>query len=248
MISMTDGLLHRAAERIWLLPPEEERDRPVLGYVHGDRWSLQIDAGASPAHLALFHRALAEQGLPAPALVVLTHWHWDHSFGLAGLSCPSLAGERTQRELERVSRWGWTEEEMARRLATGEEIPFCDTHLRREYPCPAAIAVRPADLTFSGRLRLDLGGVAAELLELPDTHSGDAVAVLLPGQSFAFLGDMICGDFYGRDGGYDPARLRQMLAALEALPFTRCVTGHDLPEEKASLLAELRAELHRLEP
>ena len=25
--------------------------------------------------------------------------------------------------------------------------------------------------------------------------------------------------------------------ALEALPFTRCVTGHDLPEEKASLLA-----------
>ena len=188
------------------------------------------------------------QGLPAPALVVLTHWHWDHSFGLAGLTCPSLAGEHTQRELERVSRWGWTEEEMARRLATGEELPFCDTHLRREYPCPAAIAVSPADLTFSGRLRLDLGGVVAEFLELPDTHSGDAVAVLLPGQSFAFLGDMICGDFYGRDGGYDPARLRQMLAALEALPFTRCVTGHDLPEEKASLLAELRAELHRLEP
>lgn len=131
-MSMTDGLLHRAAERIWLLPPEEERDRPVLGYVHGDRWSLQIDAGASPAHLALFHRALAEQGLPAPALVVLTHWHWDHSFGLAGLTCPSLAGECTQRELERVSRWGWTEEEMARRLATGEEIPL-------RYPSPPGV-------------------------------------------------------------------------------------------------------------
>lgn len=65
-MSMTDGLLHRAAERIWLLPPEEERDRPVLGYVHGDRWSLQIDAGASPAHLALFHRVLAEQGPARP--------------------------------------------------------------------------------------------------------------------------------------------------------------------------------------
>ena len=57
--------------RVWFLPAEEETDRPVLGYVWGDRWSLQIDAGASPAHVEKFRRALAQQGLAAPSLAVL---------------------------------------------------------------------------------------------------------------------------------------------------------------------------------
>ena len=67
--------LIRLTERIWYYPYEEARDRPNLGYIRGDRWSLAVDAGHSDAHVAEFYQALYEAGLPLPKLTVLTHWH-----------------------------------------------------------------------------------------------------------------------------------------------------------------------------
>ena len=55
--------LNRLTERIWVYPFEEERDRPNLGYIRGDRWSLAVDAGHSDAHVAEFYRALEDAGL-----------------------------------------------------------------------------------------------------------------------------------------------------------------------------------------
>ena len=43
--------LNRLTERIWVYPFEEERDRPNLGYIRGDRWSLAVDAGVGVAVL-----------------------------------------------------------------------------------------------------------------------------------------------------------------------------------------------------
>ena len=65
--------LYRLTERIWVYPYEEERDRPNLSYIRGDRWSLTVDAGHSADHTAAFYRALEEAGLPLPELTVLTH-------------------------------------------------------------------------------------------------------------------------------------------------------------------------------
>ena len=42
--------LIRLTKRIWFYPFEKERDRPILGYVKGDDWSLAIDAGHSKLH------------------------------------------------------------------------------------------------------------------------------------------------------------------------------------------------------
>ena len=37
--------LKKLSEHIWYMPFEEERDRPNLGYVRGEKMSLAIDAG-----------------------------------------------------------------------------------------------------------------------------------------------------------------------------------------------------------
>ena len=62
--------LNRLTERIWIFPFEEDRDRPNLSYIRGDRWSIAVDAGHSAAHTAAFYRALEDAGLPLPALTV----------------------------------------------------------------------------------------------------------------------------------------------------------------------------------
>ena len=65
--------LVRLTERVWFLPHDEPTDRPVLGYARGDRLALAVDAGASPAHVAAFYRALENEGLPLPGVTALTH-------------------------------------------------------------------------------------------------------------------------------------------------------------------------------
>ena len=50
--------LIRLSERVWYSMYEEERDRPCLGYIKGDRWSLAVDAGHSAAHVREFYEAL----------------------------------------------------------------------------------------------------------------------------------------------------------------------------------------------
>ena len=42
--------LKKLSDHIWYMPFEEERDRPNLGYVKGENWSLAIDAGFEKNH------------------------------------------------------------------------------------------------------------------------------------------------------------------------------------------------------
>ena len=67
------------------LPPDEAYDRPLIGYVRGDSFSIAVDAGSSAVHVKLFHEALAEEHMPMPVLTILTHSHWDHKLYLRGL-------------------------------------------------------------------------------------------------------------------------------------------------------------------
>ena len=74
--------LTKVTDCVWFYPFEKERDRPILGYIKGDHFSVAVDAGHSEAHTKEFYSALEEAGLPLPNITVLTHWHWDHTFGM----------------------------------------------------------------------------------------------------------------------------------------------------------------------
>ena len=59
--------LQKLTEHIWYMPFEEERDRPNLGYVKGDNYSIAIDAGHSAAHTKEFYDLLEKEKLPLPS-------------------------------------------------------------------------------------------------------------------------------------------------------------------------------------
>lgn len=93
--------MSRLTERIWVCPYEEERDRPNLCYIKGDNWSLAVDAGHSEDHTKEFYLVLEKEGLPLPKLTVLTHGHWDHTFGMHAVHGLCLANERTNQYLNK---------------------------------------------------------------------------------------------------------------------------------------------------
>ena len=88
-------MLQQLTPRVYQLDFSQEQDRPVLGYIRGDRFSLMVDAGNSPEHVQAYLAALEESGFCQPDFVALTHSHWDHCFGLASLPMPSIACVQT---------------------------------------------------------------------------------------------------------------------------------------------------------
>ena len=232
-------MLQQITKRIWALPCEEKTDRPNLYYIHGDKRSLAIDAGNSPAHVEKFYAALREKGLPLPEVTLITHWHWDHTFGLTAVQGMTIASEKTNEQLRRVQDWIWTPENMKYREQTGEDIPFCNEHILVEYEDLNAIRVIPAQNALEGALTFDLGGVTCRALTADSPHSRDALLIHIPEENALALGDAYCEDYYDNAGKFDPTRLAAFINLIEPIPFEHVLEGHAEPWSKAELMAEM---------
>ena len=94
--------LQRINEHVWILPFNSPKDRPNLGYILGNEKALAVDAGHSASHVEDFYDAIRAEGLPLPQLTVITHWHWDHSFGMHAVNGETLARQETNDKLEKI--------------------------------------------------------------------------------------------------------------------------------------------------
>lgn len=238
--------LHKLSERIYYLPFTEETDRPNLGYIRGDRYSLIVDAGNSSKHANLLLSQLKEWMLPPPDYIAITHWHWDHTFGIHAVNAKVIASKLTNDQLIKVQGWSWDNEAMSKRLTTGEDIELCDRCIRLEYSNPEDIIVRTADIVFDHRLRLDLGGITCELIPITNPHSEDSVAVYIPEERMIFLGDASGGDHYHNHGQYDREKLISFINFINETDFDTCIEGHDNAISKQQLLIYMQEELDKL--
>ncbi|NJR12583.1 MBL fold metallo-hydrolase, partial [bacterium] len=91
---MTEHILQQVTPHVWWLPPTTP-DRPSLCAVVGERGCVMLDSGASDAHARHFLDELKAHHLPAPRLVVYSHWHWDHTFGAVEVGVPVIAHRLT---------------------------------------------------------------------------------------------------------------------------------------------------------
>ena len=224
--------LNRLTERIWTYPFEEERDRPILGYIRGDRWSLAVDAGHSQAHTREFYRALEDAGLPLPSLTVLTHWHWDHTFGMHAAHGLCVSNARTKAHLERFRE---------RMEKEGKEI-FFSLHdsIRREYAGDKPVIITLPDLVYSGEMLLELGNCPVRLFEAPSPHTDDSTLVLACGEKALFVGDAAGGAFPTWEK--DASLCAALADVVERTPADILLESHWIPQTKRELLSDLRAD------
>jgi len=237
--------LNKISDRIYYLPAEERTDRPNLGYIRGDRYSLTVDAGNSSEHVEKFYRELRELKLRLPDFTVITHWHWDHTFGMHSVSGKTVASHLTNRKLGEVQKWEWTDEAMEMRLQSGEDIEICDRCIRLEYPDRNKVKVVRAEIEFTGVINIDMGGVHCEIKEFTATHSDDSVLIHVPEERVVFIGDAEGGDYYQNNGKYDKARLKEMIKVLEKIDVDIFVLGHNMAQSKLETMSYLSDELYR---
>ena len=221
--------LTRLSERIWVYPYEEERDRPNLSYIRGDRWSLAVDAGHSADHTVEFYAALEEAGLPLPKLTVLTHWHWDHTFGMHAVHGLCLANTRTNRYLEKF-RGRLEREGTAFFLAM-------DDRIRVEYGDGKPVVVTTADLTFRDEMMLDTGNCPVRLFRAEAPHTDDSTLVEVPGEKVLILGDSTGGVF--PDWTVDPVLARKLADTVQTVNPEICLPGHWTPLSTEVIVTDL---------
>ena len=173
--------LKKLSEHIWYMPFEEERDRPNLGYVKGEKMSLAIDAGHSEAHLKEFYDLLQKEGLPFPSITVLTHWHWDHTFAMHAVNGITIANEKTN---------GYLLEYM-KKIETNGPDEFLNMYdsIQKEYEGGREVIVVPADIVFEGGMTIDLGGCTVRLILTQAPHTDDSTLVYVCEDKTLFVGD-----------------------------------------------------------
>ena len=222
--------LYKLNERVYYSAYEDERDRPSIGYIKGDDYSIAVDAGHSKEHLEEFYDALRAHELPLPSLTVITHWHWDHSFAMHAINGLSIANKRTDEHLrDFISR---------RSPEHDREFLGLDQSIALEYADDKEICVVPADIVYEKELILNPGGLEVRLFEAVSPHTDDSTLVLLPKEKVLFFGDAMSGVF---PTWIADERLKaQFIKTIEDLDVGYCIGGHWDIFTKETLLKELK--------
>lgn len=219
--------LERHSPRFWYMTPVAETDRPILGVVVGDTHTLLIDAGNSESHTNTLLDALAENGLDRPTIVALTHWHWDHIFGLSALPWTvSIASVETKNKMQRLLPYEWDDASLDERVESGIEIPFCADAIRLEFGEARTMRVVMPTLTFDDSLTLDLGGVHVMLKHVGGDHSPDAVVAYIPEEKVLFLGDALYANLYAPSWRMTADETLRLLALLDMFDADAYVWSH----------------------
>ena len=74
-------MLKKLTDRVYYMENKESGDRPALGLVIGNKYSLIIDGGNSKAHAESFLKEAKKLATSEIKYLVITHWHWDHIVG-----------------------------------------------------------------------------------------------------------------------------------------------------------------------
>jgi glyoxylase-like metal-dependent hydrolase (beta-lactamase superfamily II) len=225
--------------------PDDRSDRPALGAIRGTRGTLVVDGGASVAHLGAFAAELAARGRPPVVGIVLTHWHWDHSFGSAAIDAPVIAHADTAAELAVQAAYDWSDDALDQRVRDGREIAFCAEFLRVELPDRSDLEIVLPSETFTGRHTVDLGGVRADIVHVGGDHAADSCAIHVPGDDVLFLGDCLYQRLYAPEPLLTIAGVRALLDRVEPFPVAVAVEGHNDETADAAGFASRLAELRR---
>ncbi|MGO1974169.1 MAG: MBL fold metallo-hydrolase [Propionibacteriaceae bacterium] len=140
-----------------------------IGLVVGAERALLVDTGSTPEQGAELRARVSEVTDRPLTHVVVTHWHYDHLFGLAAFDDLETCGHESL--LDRLA----TPEVTA--TATGLGIPDG--------------ALRGPNRPFALARVIDLGDRVVEVAQIGRGHTEGDVVVVVPDAEVTFVGDLL---------------------------------------------------------
>lgn len=226
-------MLKKLGEYAYYMPHDHSTDRPALGLIVGQNCSLIVDGGNSAAHAEEFLREVSALGVPEPRYLAVTHWHWDHTFGIDRMNLTTIVHTLTQEKLRWMGTLSWDDASLEQRVKEGTEIEFCAVNIKKEHPDRDAIHIRLADIAYDGSLTVDLGGITCHIFLLGGEHSPDSTVIYSPEAKVMFLGDGLCQEMSTGEWSYDLADVKERFDKIKDLPCDWYVNSHWPPQNAA---------------
>ena len=237
---MSNTKLKRISDKILYLPASHHTDRPVLAAVSGNKKTLIVDSGNSSEHAKLLLKELSNYKVPKPEFVAITHWHWDHIFGIYEMNLSTIAHIKTKTEIEKMVDYEWTDEALDKRVKEKIEIEFCSEMIKKEFGFNRDdIKIATPDILFKEKLILDLGGLTCIIENIGGDHSEDSSIVFIKEEKTIFLGDCLAPDLYCEKWKYSLDKLPLLLDKLESYDAEIYVSSHGDPVSKSEFKKEV---------
>jgi glyoxylase-like metal-dependent hydrolase (beta-lactamase superfamily II) len=199
-----------------------EPETVTIGLVVGRDAALVVDTGSTPHDGRVIRESAAARSAVPLYGAVVTHWHYDHAFGLAAFADLTTIGH----------------ESVADRLASTQAV-------RAAHDVAVTGELAPPSQPIAVARSIDLGGRRVEIAHLGRGHTDGDLVVVVPDADVVFTGDLVESSgppWYGDDSF--PLEWAGTLDGLVGLMTerTRAVPGHG-PEVGREAVFEARGQV-----
>ncbi|MCY6369457.1 MBL fold metallo-hydrolase [Clostridium ganghwense] len=241
--------LEKITQNIYYMLPVEETDRPMLAIIMGKERALIVDAGNSDAHAKEFLEEIEKLNPPKEKYLAITHWHWDHVFGIAYMGMRTFAHEYTKTKVKELIPLDWSDEALDKRVEEGTEIEFCADKIKVEFKEPRCPNIKVPDITFKEGVEMDLGDITCRIDHVGGEHSRDSSVIYVPEDRVLFIGDCLFVDIYNGKWSWTTKELFPLIDKLLAYDVDYYIESHaddPIPREEMIIYTERLKEIGKV--
>jgi glyoxylase-like metal-dependent hydrolase (beta-lactamase superfamily II) len=236
-------MLEKVTDRIYYYMHNDDTDRPALGLVRGEDGCLIIDAGNSPKHAKEFKKEIELMDFPEVRYLVVTHHHWDHTFGLNEWNIVTIANQSTSDYMKTYGMLKYDDISLEGAKQNKIFNDYSIKSIKEEIEYRDFFKPMNSKLNFSGELKIDLGGLTCILRKIVSPHTDDSTIVYVPEEKMLFLGDCCYGYTSHGFNYYDKNLTLQMIDTIEQYDVEYYLCSHETictREEMESYFKQLR--------
>lgn len=220
-------MLKKLSNSIYYLSNQNDKDRPTLGLVCGDQYSLIVDAGNSTQHAKDFIREIEKLHVPPVKYLVITHAHWDHFLGMNEFEATVIVNSQTDELMKKWRSYKFDDSSLEEYVNSNQMNTMCMEIIQEEIPNRAKFKLNSPDIIFEDKLTIDLGNKVCILEKISSTHTDDSTVVYIPDEKVIFLADCVYSTTTNSLFHYKQAMLLPMIQDIQKYDADMFLLGHE---------------------
>lgn len=186
-----------------------------------------VDSGNSPAHARDLLKDIEELNIAPVKYLVITHYHWDHVFGIDTMNLITIGHPVCKEKLKEYRAMKWDDESIDSYLKDGKINEMFNKSVKQEIPNRDELAIGDLDILIEDEMEINLGNYRCIVKAVEGDHTDDSLIVYLPKDKTVFLGDCIYGRMYDGVYGYKKEVLTKMVDKISKYDADKYFISHE---------------------